>query len=194
MADEMTGTYEPTKYPTHPAGSFAAVCGDFINLGRRRRQYKNDPKPVLLGSVAVVFYAGEDDPDTGKPMFLAREFDVKLSPGSYWRDLLEGMRGQKYTPEELAAGIPFHRVVGKPCTLSVSHNEGKNDRIYANIDSAKPMVKGLVAPQWPKDYQRAPYWAKSIEKYSAEVVEFERQYGVPSSPIERVVSDDDLPF
>lgn len=176
MADELVGTYVPPKYAIHEAGSFAGVVCDFINLGYRVREDKKTKKPYVVGSIAYTFYCGETDPENGRPMYLSREFDVHLSDNANLRKFLEGMRGAKYTPDDLQAGIPFHKAVGRGYTITVVHNESKG-KTYANIESAKPLAKGLTAPAIPADFARADFWQKSKDKYAAEVAAYEARYG-----------------
>lgn len=196
MADEMTGTYEPPKRALHEAGSFAGVCVDFVNLGKRKRTYQDSGKAYLISSAAWVFYCGETDPETGEPLFLAREFDVKLAPKANCRKFLEGWRGKEYTQEELERGIEFHKAVGRAGTVSVIHNTPK-DRTFANIESVKTIAKGLVPPVVPANhpYVRAPYWQKVKDKYAAEVAEFDKQFGAQRSPEQDDSSfEDETPF
>jgi hypothetical protein len=180
MADELTGTYTPTKRALHEAGSFAGVCCDFLNLGFRKREDKTTGKPYLVRSVAYVVFAGEHDPDTGKPLYLSREFDERLSKKAAFRKFLESWRGKEYTDDELHEGIPYHKAVGRGFTVTVVHNESKGNT-YANIESIKPLAKGLVAPEIPADFARAEFWQKVKEKYAAEVVAYEKQYGKPGA-------------
>lgn len=191
MADEYTGTYTAPKRPLHPNGSFAGVCVDFLNLGTRRRDPKKGGKPYLVPSVAYVFYCGENDPDTGFPLYLMREFDVRLGEGTMFREFLEGWRNAKFTAHELENGIQFHKAVGKPGMVTVIHNTPK-ERTYANIESVKPLAKGMFAPTVPDDYKRPDFWDKTKQKYAEETAAFNRQFGTPEAQEQQ--NDDDVPW
>ena len=138
-----------THYPPHPAGQFAAVCIDVIDMGIVDTQWGSKPK------VKLRFYAGqvhqmEDGPTEA---WVDGYFTASLHEKANLRGFLEAWRGRAFTGEELR-GFDTEQLIGVPCYLNVVHNHADNGRTYANIGSVMGLPSGSQAPAIPADYQR----------------------------------------
>jgi hypothetical protein len=194
MADQVTAKDSGVKFTPHPEGQFVAVCRDVINLGERVEQYQNNP-PRIVNKCALVFDAGEVNPETGDPMIVSAEFTVSMNERAGLRLLLEAWRGKTYTEEQAEAGVPVHRLEGQAALISVEHKKSGAGRVYAKIKTISGVPKGLPVPQL-NGYVRAEYWASRKEEYAAEVAKYRNMHAPPGeAPGEENADDDDsLPF
>lgn len=127
-----------TSYEKHPAGMFAAVCYQVIDLGTHLDPHYGKRKRL----VRINFETTEEMRD-GRPFSIGVQTTLSLSEKARLTALLESWRGRKFTDEELS-GFDLKNVLGKSCFLNIAH-----DGEYANILSISPLAKGTqpVKPQ-----------------------------------------------
>lgn len=158
----------------HPAGTFAAICVDLIDLGMRVSEFSGHEKATQ--SLAFVFRTGKVS-STGFDLDLSREFAVSLHKKSNMRAFLEAWRGAPLKSEELGEAFSFKDMASRPALISVVHKPSSDGtKIYANIGAIMPVPDGMPIPK-NTPYERAPFWASRKEDYAKEFRRFERQAG-----------------
>lgn len=155
------------KRELHPAGSFAALCVDLIDLGMRVQEYQG--KTSASQSCVLVFGTGETD-SKGFELFPFREFNVSMGTRSKLRAFLETWRGKAFSAEE-AQGFALKALVGKPAMLTVAHATSKAGNDYSKLEVAAPMPKGMLPPVVGK-YERAAFWEARKAEYASDYQKF----------------------
>lgn len=181
MPDTITAKNSDTKFKSHPEGQFIGVCVDTIDLGNRVEEFAGKPKK-LSPKCTLVFRTGERNEQTGEYIDISREFTVSMGDLANLRKFLEQWRGKPYTAEQIAEGVPLHKLTGNPALLSVAHRISGKGRSYANITACvgvpKQMAKGIGAYT---DYTRDEYWQEKKDAYAAEVRAFRSASAPPSN-------------
>lgn len=191
-------TATDSKYKPHPAGTFAAVCVDVIDLGKRVGEFNGKVK--VSPKIALVFRTGETR-DDGEFFDVAQEFTASMFEKATLRHFLESWRGKAYTEEQVATGVPVNKLCGQPAFINVLQETSKAGRAYARIATVMQLPKGMAPPD-VGDYIRPAYWADR----KADYLEAYRKHEAASQPVAvRAESfaeipdaldtdDDDLPF
>lgn len=132
------GSFEPVSEGVHIAN-----CISIIDLGDQySEKYDKTQRKVLLTwevTDETIEIDGEE-----KPRVISNEYTLSLSEKANLRTHLEAWRGKNFTQEELD-GFDLQNVLGKPCQLSIVHNE-RNGNVYANIKSIMSIPKGMPTP------------------------------------------------
>ena len=191
MPDTITAQDQGTTFTPHDEGQFAAACADVIDLGRRVEQYPGKPARVVP-KCALVFLTNSK----GETKEIGVEFTVTMGELAKLRQTLEAWRGKSYTPEQAAAGVPLHKLVGHAALISVEHKRSAKGRTYAKLKTISPLPDGLVAPMI-NGYTRAEFWAERKKQYAEEAARFQQtivaknEESLPDQPDDM---DDSLPF
>jgi hypothetical protein len=189
------GQFEP-----HPEGTFLARCVDVVDLGENVEQFENNP-PKLVRKTALVFVTGEFREYDGKPELytLTKEFNVSFGEKANLRKFAEAWRGKRYKDTELTNGIDIGKMAGQFAQISVEHVTTRKNRIFANIASISPVMKGTTLPSHlGAEYQRPSYLTEKKVAYAAAAGRFRADIGAPPSndftAAPKQSSDDSLPF
>lgn len=195
MSDERT--YREKPKPIHPAGTFAAKCVDYIDLGECVIEYPGS-EPYVGEKCRYNWYTGQINPDTQKPFEIGVEYTVSMSEKANLRKMLESWRGKPYTAEQIEAGVPLHKVVGQWCQLTVAHVPTKQGRTFAKVMTVTTLHPDIRRPELP-DYKRDEFWGKKKAEYAEKVAtfrhqntDFAEQYA--EDHLAGMSTDDDLPF
>lgn len=129
---------KPSIFTPHPAGTFAAVCVDAIDVGSQRA-YDGKLKPLC----DLVFQTGELM-ENGAPYNVRRRYTQSTHKDSSLRHDLESWRGRPFSKEELD-NFDLEVVVGASCLLVIVQRE-TNGNLYANIEAILPLPKGTATP------------------------------------------------
>lgn len=135
-----------------PAGNHVAICNAVIDLGMQpgRGQYPAPRHEVFIRfetPTERVNYT-KDGKDIEGPMSIGRSFTASMSEKANLRKFIESWFGKKFPSDEAAADFDFRNILGRKCLLNVTHTE-KVNKVYANIQNATPIPKGMTA-----DYQQ----------------------------------------
>jgi hypothetical protein len=137
----------PAQNPPVPAGNHVARLFQIIHIGTTHFVYQNEEKSqdkirftFELCNEKKIFKDGEEE----RPYAVSREFGLSMGKKSHLRPFIEGMLGTKFSDDE-AYDFDIDTLLGKACLLNVVHNE-KNGNVYADIQNASPLPKGLEAP------------------------------------------------
>lgn len=164
------------SYETCPAGSFAAVCCDVVDMGMVESTYagkkKKQPK------IRIGWQVDEKRAD-GSPFIVWKRYTLSLHEKAALRKDLEPWRGRPFTEDELQ-GWDVESVIGAPCLVSVVQN-AVSGSVYANVSGIMRLPKGMVAPEIEPSYVRFQDRPKEGEDNGPE-------------PPEWSASVDDVPF
>jgi hypothetical protein len=128
-------------------GVVRAVCADVIDLGIKPGW---EGKPTH--KIALVFQIDENDKD-GKPIQVQQWATLSMNEKSNLRKLLESWRGKKFEVGE-AAQFDLLKLVGANALLTLVHSRpNAQNKVYANIQSISPLMKGME-PLAVRDYVR----------------------------------------
>lgn len=162
-----------------PAGTWAAVCVDVVDLGMIQGfQGKVQHK------INIVWQIEETKPD-GKPFQVQKRYTPSLHEKASLRKDLESWRGRAFNDEELD-GWELENVIGVGCLLCIVQ-QAKNDTVYANIQSLMKLPKSMSAPT-PRDYVRVK--DRPIESHG----EASGEPPMDDSGAYSQITDDDVPF
>jgi hypothetical protein len=121
-----------------PAGTHLATCYIVADIGHQEGAYGIKPKVVLVWELP------NEKMQDGRPFAISQIYTASLSEKANLRHDLEAWRGRPFSKDELA-GFDLKNVLGKSCTLTVTHST-KGDRTYANIASIGGVMKGMQVP------------------------------------------------
>ncbi len=200
MADAIKARRTDDRtWAIHPAGTYAAVMRDLVDLGEKWEQFdpKKPGRPVHR--IVLIFSTEEINPDTQQPFELRREFTATMSDRGHLRPFVENWTGRKFATDDAAwdALEKLHLLEGKGAVVNVTHKtSAATNRTYAVLESASPLMKGMTAPKLPP-YQRDPYWETVRERYAQELAEHQPAPTPAASYQEvpaRLAQDEDEPL
>lgn len=144
-----TGTFKKSvsnseggNYEIPEAGPYPAVLVGLIGLGTQEETFEGETKSsekILLAWELV----SEFD-SNGSPFILGQSYTWSLSPKAKLRPVVEGMIGRTLQDRE---EFDLESLVGKPCTLNVTHGMTKAGKEYAKIGGASKPMKGMATPE-----------------------------------------------
>jgi hypothetical protein len=137
------------KFEVCPAGSFAAVCCDVVDMGIVKTNYSGKEKKQH--KIRIGWQVNEDRND-GKPFIVWKRYTLSLHEKSALRKDLEPWRGRPFTEEELQ-GFDVETVIGAPCMIAVVQNAAGGN-VYANVSGIMRLPKGMNAPAVDPAYIR----------------------------------------
>lgn len=167
------------KFEVCPAGSYAAVCCDVVDMGIVKSTYSGKEKKQH--KIRIGWQVTETKSD-GSPFIVWKRYTLSLHEKSALRKDLEPWRGRPFTEEELQ-GWDVESVLNAPCMISVVQNAA-NGNVYANVSGIMRLPKGMEAPKVQPSYVR--FKDRPTES------EGNVQEGPDSG--EWTPSDDDVPF
>lgn len=157
-------------------GTYPAVCTWVVGIGPQPTPWGTKEKIKFRFEVPTerIEYIDKEGIEQSGPAVIWATWTASLAEKAQLRKILEAWRGQPFTAEELS-GFDLDKLLGAPCMIVVVHEEGKNGRIYDNIDSVSRLMKGLPKPQAegeligfdPRNYTDAefnklPEWAQRL--------------------------------
>lgn len=194
--DTVTAKNSGGDFEAHPEGQFPAVCVDVVDLGQKVDEYQGKKK--VLPKVALVFASGERHKTGEKGLILVtQEMTNSAADLSKLRPFLENWRGKSYTPEQIAAGLPLHKLHGQAGLITVEHKITKKGNAFAKIRSISPLPPVMTAPEGVLDeYTRPKFLMDRKAQYLKELNEYAAKGPTDSLPELPPAEDedDDLPF
>lgn len=186
------------------AGTHTAVISAIVDFGTQTTEWKGVVKD--RPQVRFTFSFPDMPLDDGRCMSIGRTYSASLHENSGLRAHLEGIRGRKFTDEELA-GFDIAKAVGAPCLLNVIHETGEFGP-RAKIASVMPLPKNFPKPNFtgpmlvfdlasPRDdvWELLPPWQQEIIEKSPEYKTWmEGPSKVMDPPEAGVPFDDDITF
>lgn len=200
-----------TNYTPVPAGTYAARCYSMIHIGTVIENYMGEDKE--MNKVRITWELPTElkvfkEENGEQPYSVSREFTLSMNEKANLRKFLEGWRGKGFTEEE-AKSFDITKLLGKPCLLSIIHKANKQGNLYAVINGASTLPKGMECPpqinadfefNWEnfdqEKFDKLPDWLKDKMKTS-------NQYKIYTQPEHSEINtdagytasvSDDLPF
>jgi len=194
-----------------PAGTFIATCYRFIDLGTHTSEFNGDRK--TRREVMLSWELNDEFMDNGKPFTINKRYTWSMHEKSTLRKHLEAWRGVPFKDDDFDGPNRFNikNIVGKPCTLTVSHT-AKDGKTYSGVSGVGKMMKGAQAAPLcnpavylaltPDDFDAAAYgqlsdYYKQLIASSPEYQEIFKsrtQPDDPGLPDQREGFDDGIPF
>lgn len=185
-----------------PAGAHVARSVRIIDIGTHHGEYQGTPNTrnqfILQWELPneLIEIDGQE-----KPLLVSKFYTNSLSEKANLRKDLESWRSRAFTEEELDK-FDLMNVLGKPCLLSIVHNE-KNKAVVKGVS---PLAKGMTCPPaineidafWIDEWDDNKFAALSdgFRKLIQQSDEYKEFGGTPAPAKSSAVDqfDDDIPF
>lgn len=169
-----------------PAGTWAAVCVDVVDLGILEVTFGGKTKKQH--KIRIVWQIDESMPNN-KPYTASKRYTLSLHEKAALRKDLESWRGRAFTNDELQ-GFDVETVLSVAALLNIIEERKPDGKTYSNIASIMRLPKAMQAPT-ARDYirviDREPTKSEAVVGHPDEEPPMEdyNQFGV---------TDDDVPF
>ena len=137
------GNYDPA-----PQGNHVARVYRIIHIGTIMEAYMGENKLVNkvqigfeLPNETKVFKEGEE----AKPISLTQEYTLSMHEKANLRGVITGIIGTALTDGE-AEAFDIEDLMGKECMINIVHKTSASGNVYAKLQSASPIPKGLEVP------------------------------------------------
>lgn len=192
-----------TAFELIPSGSHVARLYQIIHVGTLPKSWKGEER--MVDQVRLTFELCNEKKEfdgVEKPLSISTRFETySMGKKANLRRLIEGMYGKTLHDDE-AFNFDFDTLLGDDCLLTVVHSEGNDGTTYANIQSASPLPKGMIAPPLfnparfldvneitEEELSALPQFLQEKMRSSAE---WQARQLNPKG--ETVISSDDIPF
>ena len=183
-------------------GTHLAICNAVVDIGLQNTVWDSQQENVWLRfevPAERIQYI-KDGEEIDEPMTIWTRYNKTLNKKATLRKDLDAWRGRNFSEDELQ-GFDLFNLVGKPCLITVVHNQ-PGDRIYANISAIAKVMKDQEIPGQelesicfsPNDtdqYENVPEWLQ--EKFDNRV-ELEELVEEPAANDDFEDDLDELPF
>lgn len=123
-----------------PAGTHHAICIRVIDLGTQESAFNGRKQH----RVRVVWELPDEIMKDGRPFSASKTYTWSMHKKAALRQHLEAWRGQPFAEKDFGPdGFNIKNILGKCCTLNVSHDE-KNGETYAFVAAVGKAMKGHV--------------------------------------------------
>lgn len=160
-------TPNDSNFVPPPAGSHAAICYRFIDIGTQVVTWQGTRKTQR--KVIIGWELPNEKMEDGRPFSITRRYTWSMSEKSNLRHDLEAWRGKRFTDADFNGANRFDikNIIGVPCMLSIVHTE-KDGSTYANISSVSALPKGM--PQ-PEPVNQLVYFSLEADRFNRTVLE-----------------------
>lgn len=208
----IAGGLKKREMPLITAGTHVATIYRFMNLGTRIQVFQGIEKETPDTVIRITFevtgekhqftYRNDDgvEETVEKPLVIDKEFNLTMGPKSKLRPFVEGIIGTPLTDDE-AYAFDLEQLIGKSCLVSIAHKPSKKDgRIFANIISTAPLMKGMEAPALYNKISVFDINTCTKEEFDAlpqflrEKTEVSDEYKKRFNPQTSELKDEDVPF
>lgn len=138
------GNYTPLE-----PGTYLARCYSMIHIGTIQEEFQGEKK--TMNKVRITWELPTElkefkQGDGEKPYSVSKEFTLSLHEKSTLRAFLKSWRGKDFTEDE-AKAFDVTKLLGAACMVSIGNKQGKDGKVYAEINSVSPVIKGLEVPK-----------------------------------------------
>jgi hypothetical protein len=162
------GDYTPME-----SGMYVARCVQMVQIGTINELINGESKTahkVILGFEFPTELKVFKEENGEQPFFLRKEYTLSFHEKATLRKHLETWRGKKFTDEE-ASSFDITKLLNVSCTINVVHKESKTGKIYAEIGSISPLMKGTICPE-----QINPTQVLSFDNFDTDVFDSLPEY------------------
>ena len=184
-------------FPQAPIGNHVARCIRIYDLGTQQEEYKG--KIMHKEKILIQWELPNELMDDGQPFAVGKFYTNSLSEKSNLLPDLENWRGKAFTNEELG-GFDLTAVAGKPCMISVVHNENGKARVGGIAAIPKgmqcPPAKNKVFCYWIEEHEQTVYEQipDGIKKIIEKSPEWAERKGDPLVSSGIADMEQDVPF
>jgi hypothetical protein len=134
-----------------PTGSHIARCVTVVDLGVQQTPW-GSKEQVYLGFEVPGFRVEweKDEVQHEGPGLIGVTWTNNLYEEANLGKNLISWRGKPFSQDE-KKGFDLFNLLGVPCMISVTHNESKNGKVYANISSIMGVPSGMDVPKQETD-------------------------------------------
>jgi hypothetical protein len=193
QAPKQESNYEPA-----PAGNHIARVYRVIHIGTAPEPYMGvmqDMNKILIG-FELCDVKKEFTKEKGmEPMTISREFTLSMGKKSNLRKFIEGMYGVALQDEE-AYSFDMTNMLGEACLLNVVHKTSSKGTVYALIQSAAPIPKGMAVQDMHNPAQNLDY-EKFDEKLFESLPNFLKEKIAKTEEFKKMrggINTDEIPF
>lgn len=153
----------PSNKPSQPSpiGAHPGRLVRIIDLGTQTSNYQENVIIARKLSLAWELYT---DPrmEDGRPFMVSERYTRSLNAKASLYKLLSTWLGQEFQDAIKSGGYNFTKLLGRPCLVTVNHQQGKTGNTFAKVASVSPLPKGLKAddqvnPSLLFDLDEKPY-------------------------------------
>ena len=146
----VTGKSGGEDFKIVEVGTHVGVCDMIVGVGPQLIQYADSEqeKEQVYIRFEIPAERVEWEKDGKKhsgPQVIWLKCNATIGKKATLRKYLESWRGLPFTEEQMA-GFDLNAILGKPCMISVAHNESKG-KVYANINGISKLMKGIEPPK-----------------------------------------------
>lgn len=143
MSTKVSGS-SGKEFTPAPIGAHQAVCVDVIDKGLMDTPWGQKRKIDIRWQIS-------EDMENGKPFLVTKRYTASLNEKANLRKDLESWRGKAFTEAELEE-FDVDVLIGVNCLVNVIHNTDPKGRVWANVQTVTPLVKGMVKMAASPDY------------------------------------------
>lgn len=145
-----------------PAGMVQAVCFDFWDIGRQKKEFKGVTKIQHKGYLAweIDERIKSDDDLNGKRFRLYKKYTLSLNDKASLNKDLMSWRGKPFMEIEKKGGFDIESMVGVNCFLNIVHNK-VGEKTFANISTINPLPKNM-SPITAENARGVPEWIAKL--------------------------------
>jgi len=198
------GDYTPME-----SGMYVARCVQMVQIGTITELINGESKTlhkVRLGFEFPTELKIFKEENGEQPFFLSKEYTLSFHEKATLRQHLETWRGKKFTDLE-AKSFDITKLLNVPCTINVVHKESKIGKVYAEIGSISPLMKGTLCPEQinPTEvlsydnfdntlFESLPEFLRKKIESSVEYQELANSRALENNKTAPVSTSEDIPF
>jgi len=130
-------------------GTYVARCYMVVDVGSHwDDKYRKSRHEIIIGweIPSERMEITKDDVTKDVPRVVSKSYTLSLGERANLRKDLEAWRGQRFTKEELNE-FDVLKLLKAPCQLQVMHRTSGAGKVYANVTTIMPIVKGMQVPE-----------------------------------------------
>jgi hypothetical protein len=136
----LMATNSGTARTPAPAGTHVATCFGLVDLGTQVGSYQG--KETRRHQCWIWWELADEVTEDGKPVTIGGFYTISLNEKATLRKTLESWRGKPFTADELN-GFHLSNIVGKPCMLSIIHEQKADGRVRDKIIAVTSVPKSV---------------------------------------------------
>jgi hypothetical protein len=129
-------------------GTYPARCVGMVHIGTLTQEYEGQEKHInkvrLTFEMPTELHVFSDEKGP-QPFVVSKKFTLSFHEKGKLRPFLESWRGKKFTGEEIK-NFDITKLLGAPCTLTLSEGETAKGVKYTDITGIGKVMKGMVVP------------------------------------------------
>lgn len=128
------------------AGTYTATCYRFIDKGTHQTEYQGQQK--TRREIMIGWEIANEFMDDGKPFTISKTYTWSMAEKATLRKDLEAWRGKPFVADDFKGPNRFNtkKLIGVPCTLTVSAQEGRDGKEYTKVTAVGQVMKGMKPP------------------------------------------------